>query len=97
MSTTKTTDVKVPTAKEKAALAKAAQAETAKRAALAKKIIALRQGKTPWDGPEGICAKLGIKGAPEARKIMRELGHGDQIAASYDRQAAKDKREAAKS
>jgi hypothetical protein len=62
------------------------------REALAKRIVKMRAAKTPW--PE-VKAQCGLKTASQGRKLMREAGAGDQIAASYDRDEARERRESA--
>jgi hypothetical protein len=64
------------------------------REQLARKIIKLRQQNVKWDGDGGIVEQLKLKGAPQGRKLMREFGNADMIAASYNRDEAKARREA---
>lgn len=67
----------------------------AQRSALAKRIVKLRDKGVAWDGPKGICEQLGIAGAPVGRQLMREVGAGAKIAATYDHKAAAAKRKGA--
>jgi len=60
----------------------------ADRKKLANRIVQLRKKGMAWDGEKGICAELGLSGAPVGRTLIRELGKGDMIAATYDHKAA---------
>jgi hypothetical protein len=65
----------------------------ADRKALAKKILAMREDGTPWDGPNGIVAQGIVSGAPQGRALLRtfavrkgrKVATGNGIAKSYDR------------
>lgn len=50
-----------------------------KRAAMAKKIAKLRTQKVKWDGPDGICAQVGISSALQGRELLREYGNEDMV------------------
>jgi len=67
----------------------------AQRLALAKRIVKARDKGQAWDGPKGICATMGIAGAPVGRKLMREVGADAKIAPTYDHKAAAAARKAA--
>lgn len=52
----------------------------AKRTALAKRVLKLREQGVPWDGDEGICAQVdGVTSAVIGRKLLREAGGDDMI------------------
>ena len=68
----------------------------ADRKKLATKILALRKKNVAWDGENGICAQLGISGAPVGRTLLREVGQAQLIKPTYDHKAAANKRSAAK-
>ncbi len=53
--------------------------EQKERKALAEQITKLRAEGKRWDGDEGICKTVGIKGAPVGRALLREFGHADQV------------------
>jgi hypothetical protein len=56
------------------------QTRTADRnRSLALEIKRLREAGVPWDGPDGVCARVGIKGAQEGRQILRDAGFGHLI------------------
>jgi hypothetical protein len=64
------------------------------REALARRIVKMREQGLKWDGEGGICEQTGIKGAPAGRKLMREFKAGHMIAESYNRDEARERREA---
>jgi hypothetical protein len=46
---------------------------------LAHEIKRLREAGVQWDGPDGVCARVGIKRAQEGRQILRDPGFGHLI------------------
>jgi hypothetical protein len=65
----------------------------AERRKLAQRVVKLREQGVKWDGDDGICQQLGLKGAPQGRKLMREFGAAEKIAPSYNRDEARERRE----
>lgn len=39
-----------------------------------RKVVRLRAEGTPWDGPDGVCAAIGVKSAIPVRRALRERG-----------------------
>jgi hypothetical protein len=59
---------------------------TVDRRRLAERIATLREQGKQWDGPNGICATVGISGAPLGRRLLRQIGRDDLIVKQdYDR------------
>jgi hypothetical protein len=50
------------------------------RARLARRVAELREDGVPWDGPRGVCERLGaFRTAHSGRKLLREIGRDDLI------------------